>query len=32
VTQGVVQVEDFVTHKKKTVRKGKRYVARAKKR
>jgi CSLREA domain-containing protein len=29
VTQGVVQVEDFVKHKKKTLRKGKRYVARA---
>jgi hypothetical protein len=28
VTQGVVSVEDFVTHKKKTVRKGKRYIAR----
>jgi hypothetical protein len=30
VTQGVVQVEDFVTHKKKTVRKGKHYTARKK--
>jgi hypothetical protein len=32
VTQGVVSVEDFVTHKKKTVRKGKRYIARKKQR
>jgi hypothetical protein len=32
VTQGVVQVEDFVTHKKKTLRKGKHYTARKKKR
>jgi hypothetical protein len=31
VVQGVVQVEDFVTHKKKTLRKGKTYTARAKK-
>ncbi|WP_157591868.1 CSLREA domain-containing protein [Solirubrobacter soli] len=29
VTQGVVQVENLVTHKKQTVRKGGRYVARA---
>jgi hypothetical protein len=29
VTQGVVQVQDFVKHKKKTLRKGKRYIARA---
>jgi hypothetical protein len=28
VRQGVVQVEDFVKHKKKTLRKGKSYVAR----
>ncbi|WP_169542115.1 FG-GAP repeat domain-containing protein [Solirubrobacter soli] len=32
VTQGVVQVEDFVKHVKKTVRKGKHYTARKKKR
>jgi hypothetical protein len=31
VTQGVVQVEDFVKHKKRTLRKGKSYTARAKK-
>ncbi len=31
VTQGVVQAEDFVKHKKRTVRKGKTYIARKKK-
>jgi hypothetical protein len=30
VTQGVVSVEDFVTHKKKILRKGKSYTARKK--